>query len=118
MDLDKDGQIDDNDKTRDNGFTDDPEYMAGLNIGFNWKRFTFNAQLTGAWNVTRYITDVFSQPFFCASNTTQGGLLSYHVDNTWTEGINEDANALYPRATWNNAQQNYAASDLWEKDAK
>lgn len=118
VDLDKDGQIDDNDKTRDNGFTDDPEYMAGLNVGFNWKRFTFNAQLTGAWNVTRYITDVFSQPFYCASNTTQGGLLSYHVDNTWTEGINENANALYPRATWNNAQQNYAASDLWEKDAK
>ena len=118
VDLDKDGKIDQNDMTRDNGFTDDPEYMAGLNFGFNWKRITFNAQLTGAWNVSRYITDVFRQPFFCSSNTTQGGLLSYHVNDTWTPGTNEDPNALYPRATWSNAVQNYAGSDLWEKDAK
>ena len=118
VDLDKDGKIDENDMTRDNGFTDDPEYMIGMNLGFTWKRLTFNAQLTGAWNVTRYITDVFRQPFFCSSNTTQGGLLSYHVDNTWTPEVNESQDALYPRATWSNAVQNYAASDLWEKDAK
>ena len=118
VDLDKDGKIDQNDMTRDNGFTDDPEYMGGFNFGFNWKRITFNAQLTGAWNVSRYITDVFRQPFFCSSNTTQGGLLSYHVNDTWTPGTNEDPNALYPRATWSNAVQNYAGSDLWEKDAK
>lgn len=118
VDLDQDGKIDQNDMTRDNGFTDDPEYMAGLTFGFNWKRLTFNAQFTGAWNVSRYITDVFRQPFFCSSNTTQGGLLSYHVNDTWTPGSNEDPNALYPRATWSNAVQNYAGSDLWEKDAK
>ena len=118
VDLDQDGKIDQNDMTRDNGFTDDPEYMAGLTFGFNWKRLTFNAQFTGAWNVSRYITDVFRQPFFCSSNTTQGGLLSYHVNDTWTPEINEDPNALYPRATWSNAVQNYAGSDLWEKDAK
>ena len=118
VDLDQDGKIDQNDMTRDNGFTDDPEYMAGLTFGFSWKRLTFNAQFTGAWNVSRYITDVFRQPFFCSSNTTQGGLLSYHVNDTWTPGSNEDPNALYPRATWSNAVQNYAGSDLWEKDAK
>lgn len=118
VDLDEDGKIDQNDMTRDNGYTDDPEYMAGLNLGFNYKRITFNAQLTGAWNVTRYITDVFRQPFYCSSNTTQGGLLSYHVNNTWTPGVNESQSALYPRATWANAVQNYAGSDLWEKDAK
>ena len=118
VDLDKDGRIDENDMSRELGYTDDPEYMAGLTFGFNYKRLTFNAQLTGAWNVSRYITDVFRQPFFCSSNTTQGGLLSYHVDNTWTPGVYESQDALYPRATWTNAVQNYAASDLWEKDAK
>lgn len=92
--------------------------MAGLTLGFNYKRLTFNMQLTGAWNVTRYITDVFRQPFYCSSNTTQGGLLSYHVNNTWTPGVYESQDALYPRATWANAVQNYAGSDLWEKDAK
>ena len=118
VDLDEDGKIDQNDMTRDNGYTDDPEYMLGFNLGFNYKRLTFNAQFTGAWNVTRYITDVFSQPFYCSSNTTQGGLLSYHVNNTWTPGVYESQSALYPRATWSNAVQNYAGSDLWEKDAK
>lgn len=118
IDLDGDGKINPNDKTRDNGYTDDPEYMAGLTLGFNYKRLTFNMQLTGAWNVSRYITDVFRQPFYCSSNTTQGGLLSYHVNNTWTPGSYESQNALYPRATWDNAEQNYTESDLWEKDAK
>ena len=118
VDLDGDGKIDENDKTRDNGYTDDPEYMAGFTFGFNYKRLTFNAQFTGAWNVTRYISDVFRQPFFCSSNTTQGGLLSYHVNNTWTPGVYESQDALYPRATWMNAEQNYIESDLWEKDAK
>lgn len=118
VDLDGDGKIDPNDMTRDNGYTDDPEYMAGLTLGFNYKRLTFNMQLTGAWNVSRYITDVFRQPFFCSSNTTQGGLLSYHVNNTWTPGVYESQDALYPRATWANAEQNYENSDLWEKDAK
>ena len=118
VDLDGDGKIDPNDMTRDNGYTDDPEYMAGLTLGFNYKRLTFNMQLTGAWNVSRYITDVFRQPFYCSSNTTQGGLLSYHVNNTWIPGVYESQDALYPRATWANAEQNYAGSDLWEKDAK
>ena len=118
IDLDGDGKINPNDKTRDNGYTDDPEYMAGLTLGFNYKRLTFNMQLTGAWNVSRYITDVFRQPFYCSSNTTQGGLLSYHVNNTWTPQSYESQDALYPRATWDNAEQNYAESDLWEKDAK
>ena len=118
VDLDGNGVIDDNDKTRDNSYTDDPEYMAGLTFGFGYKRLTFNAQLTGAWNVTRYISDVFAQPFYCSSNTTQGGLLSYHVNSTWTPGVYESQDALYPRATWSNAVQNYATSSLWEKDAK
>lgn len=118
VDLDKNGYIDGNDMSRDYGYTDDPQYMAGLTLGFAWKRLTFNTQLTGAWNVSRYITDVFRQPFFCSSNTTQGGLLSYHVNNTWIPGVYESQSALYPRATWDNALQNYAASDLWEKDAK
>lgn len=118
VDLNGDGLIDETDMTRDNGFTDDPQYMVGGTFGFSWKRLTFNCQLTGAWNVSRYITDVFRQPYFCSSNTTQGGLLQYHVDNTWVPGVYENQDVLYPRATWANAVQNYAATDLYEKDAK
>ena len=117
VDMDKDGIIDDNDKVVGTGYTDDPQYIAGLQLGFSWNRLTFNAQLTGAWNVSRLISDVFRRPFTNASGTNQGGLLKYHLDNTWTPD-NQDPNAEYPRATIDNAGQNYENCDLYEKDAK
>jgi hypothetical protein len=63
------------------------------------------------------LSDVFMQPFFSASNTTQGGLLKYQVEHTWTTA-NPSQDAEYPRATWTNASQNYVASTLYEKDSK
>ncbi|MBQ3858216.1 SusC/RagA family TonB-linked outer membrane protein [Segatella bryantii] len=117
VDLDKNGIIDGNDMSRDYGYTDDPEYIAGLNFGFQWKGLSLNAQFTGAWNVSRMLSDVFRQPFYSSSSTTEGGLLQYHVDNTWT-AENPSQSSEYPRATWTNAAQNYATSTLYEKDAK
>nr|MBP7471638.1 TonB-dependent receptor [Prevotella sp.] len=117
VDLDKNGYIDGNDMTRGLGYTDDPEYIAGLNFGFSWKGFSLNAQFTGAWNVSRMLSDVFRQPFYSSSSSTEGGLLKYHVENTWTEE-NPSQSSEYPRATWLNAAQNYATSTLYEKDAK
>lgn len=55
VDLNKDGKLDGNDATRDIGFTDLPEYTAGLNLGFSWKNFDFSMQWTGAWNVDRML---------------------------------------------------------------
>ncbi len=117
VDMDKDGTVDGNDMVVGTGYTDDPQYIAGLTLGFVWKRLSFNAQFTGAWNVSRLISDVFRQPFLAAGNSTMGGLLKYHLDNTWTVD-NPDQGAEYPRATWKNNAQNYINSDLYEKDAK
>ena len=117
VDLNKDGKIDGNDMFRGNAYTDDPEYIAGLTLGFQYKEWSFNAQLTGAWNVSRLISDVFRRPFQAASTNTDGGLLKYHLDHTWTVD-NPSQSAEYPRATWNNALQNYAECTLYEKDAK
>ena len=117
IDMDKDGKIDPNDAVVGTGYTDDPQYIAGFSFGFTWKRLTFNAQLTGAWNVSRLISDVFRRPFTASGNTNYGGLLKYHLENTWTED-NPNPGAEYPRATWTNADQNYANSELYEKDAK
>ena len=118
VDLDHNGYIDSNDKTRDLGYTDDPEYLAGVNLGFTWKNLGFSMQWTGAWNVTRTISSVFRKPFTDRNNANQGGLLVYQVENTWTEE-NPDPNAEYPRATFDNGDiNNYVESDLWEKDAK
>jgi TonB-linked SusC/RagA family outer membrane protein len=117
VDLDHNGKIDGDDMSRNYGNTDDPKYMAGINMGFTWKNLTFNAQWTAAWDVSRMLSDVFMQPFFCASNTTQGGLLKYQVEHSWTTE-NPSQSAEYPRATWTNALQNYTASTLYEKDSK
>ena len=117
VDLNKDGLIDGNDYFRGNAYTDDPEYIAGLTVGFQWKQWSFNTQLTAAWNVTRLISDVFRRPFQAASTNTDGGLLKYHLDHTWT-AENPSQDSEYPRATWDNADQNYANSTLYEKDAK
>lgn len=117
VDLNGDRQIDSNDMSYDYGFTDDPEYMVGLNFGFAWKNWEVNTQWTGAWNVSRMISDVFRQPFVSSATKTGGGLLAYHLTNTWTTE-NPSQNAEYPRATWDNADNNYATSTLYEKDAK
>ena len=117
VDLDKDGKIDGNDASRDYGYTDDPQYIAGLNLALYYKNISFSAQFTGAWNVSRVLGDVFMRPFHNRNTENNGGLLQYHLDNTWTPE-NPDPNAEYPRATWTNALQNYTNSTLFEKDAK
>jgi TonB-linked SusC/RagA family outer membrane protein len=117
VDLDGDREINGNDSSRDYGYTDDPEYMIGVNFGFSWKNIEVSTQWTGAWNVSRMISDVFRQPFYSTASSTQGGLLAYHLHNTWTPE-NPSQDAEYPRATWANATNNYATSTLYEKDAK
>lgn len=117
VDLNGDRVIDVNDMSRDYGYTDDPEYMLGFNFGFSWKNWELSAQWTAAWNVTRLISDVFRQPFYSSASTSEGGLLSYHLDNSWTPE-NPSQSAEYPRPTWANSANNYAASTLYEKDSK
>jgi len=117
VDLDGNGEIDPNDASRDYGYTDDPQYIAGLNLALYYKGFSFSAQLTGAWAVSRVLADVFRRPFQNRSTLNNGGLLQYHIDNTWTVD-NPSQSAEYPRATWENGDQNYAGSTLFEKDAK
>ena len=118
VDLDGNGYIDENDKTRDLGYTDDPEFLAGLNAGFAWKDFEFNMQWTAAWNVSRVISDVFRYPFLDRTTKDRGGLLKYHLDNTWNPE-NPGQDYEYPRATWTNGTtNNYQDCALYEKDAK
>ena len=117
VDLDGNGIIDGNDKTRQLGYTDDPEYVLGLNAGFNWKNFEFNMQWTGAWGVTRMLGESFRMPFRSRTDYTTGGLLQYIVDNSW-DPTNPSQDAEYPRATWTNGQvNNYQDCALYEKDA-
>ena len=116
VDLNGDGKIDSEDASYDYGYTDDPRYIAGINMGFNWKNFDVSLQWTGAWGVSRLLSDVFAKPFVSNDSQTQGGLLQYHLDNTWTED-NPSQSAKYPRPTWERAGNNYRGSTLFETKA-
>ncbi|RNC65955.1 TonB-dependent receptor [Proteiniphilum sp. X52] len=112
-DLNGDGKIDTEDQSYANGYTEDPEYLAGLILGFSWKNFSLSTQWTGAWKVSRVLSDVFAKPFTSNSSQSEGGLLAYHVHNTWTPE-NPSQDAKYPRATWDAATNNYRGSTLFE----
>ncbi|MDE6521229.1 MAG: TonB-dependent receptor [Muribaculaceae bacterium] len=114
VDLNGDGKIDSNDYSRDYGKTDDPRFIAGLNLGLSWKGITFNAQFTGAWDVSRSLGGAFVTPFWNSSGDDRGGLLKTHLDDSWSE-TNRDA--TYPRPTIAYKSHTYAGSTLWEKDA-
>lgn len=117
VDLDGNGYIDSNDMTRGLGHTDDPAYMAGINLGCSWKGLSITTAWAGAWDVTRSISSIFRKPFTDRNNSNQGGLLVYQWEHTWTKD-NPDPHAEYPRASIDHGDNNnYVDSRLWEKNA-
>lgn len=114
VDLNGDGKIDGNDYSLDFGKTDDPRFIAGLNLGGTWKGLSLALQFTSAWDVTRSISGAFQQPFHNAAGDGKGGLLKTHLEDSWTA---ENPNAEYPRPTLAYTKHTYAGSTLWEKDA-
>jgi TonB-linked SusC/RagA family outer membrane protein len=112
VDRNNDGKIDPEDSGRDKGYTDDPQWIAGFNAGFTWKDLDVSMQWTGAWQVSRQLEDVFFKPFVSNTFPTQGGLLKYHVDHTWTEE-NPSQSALYPRPTTARESNTYRAHTLF-----
>jgi TonB-linked SusC/RagA family outer membrane protein len=112
-DLNDDGKIGPEDSTHALGYTDDPQYVAGFNMGFNYKNWDVSLQWTGAWDVSRSIGDVFMRPFYSNSDVKTGGLLKYHLNNTWSEE-NPSQSAKYPRPTWARSANNYRNSTLYE----
>ncbi|MDE6648304.1 MAG: TonB-dependent receptor [Muribaculaceae bacterium] len=114
VDQNGDGKIDGNDYTRNLGLTDDPRFIAGLNLGGSWKGLTLALQFSGAWDVTRSISGAFMMPFWNAATDGQGGLLKTHLYDSWSV---DNPNAEYPRPTISYTSHTYAGSTLWEKDA-
>lgn len=118
VDLDGNGVINADDMTRRLGMTDDPQYLLGINAGFIWRDFELNTQWTGAWGVSRMIGNSFRMPFVSRTDETTGGLLQYHVDNTW-DPEHPSQSAKYPRATFDHGKvNNYQDCALYEQDAK
>ncbi|MCD7937928.1 MAG: TonB-dependent receptor [Tannerellaceae bacterium] len=107
VDLNGDGVIDSDDIMK-LGYTNVPQYIAGLNLGFEWKGFDLSMQWTGGWNVSRLLQETFREPM---GDTHQKGLLLYQVEERWTPET--AATAKLPRATIEHKTNNYANSDLF-----
>ncbi len=104
LDVDGDGDIDDDDRTYIGKGT--PDWSFGLNIGFEWKGIDFNMLLQGTvgnsvFNVTRR-TDLY---YINLPKT---------ILNRWT---GEGTSNTQPRFMFDSPNQNYRASDLWVEDA-
>lgn len=110
VDMNSDGVID-SDDNYPLGYTNNPEYVAGLNLGFNWKGFDFSMQWNGAWNASRLLEETFRQPM---GDTGYKGLLLYQYENRWTPET--AGTATLPRATLASTK-NSEGSDLFLVDA-
>lgn len=109
QDLNMDGVIDPDDQKKI-GFSENPNYTFGLNMGINYKGFFFSMNWTGAAERSLVLADHFRRPF----NGESRGLMQYHVDNRWTPETAETA--TQPRFSFSSDSHNYMQSTLWVKD--
>jgi len=111
VDLNRDGVIN-SDDIHPLGYTNNPEYVAGLNMGFSWKQFDLSMQWTSSWNATRLLEETFREPL---GDTNAKGLLLYQYEQRWTPETASEAKL--PRATLSHKTNNYASSNLFLVDA-
>lgn len=110
-DLNGDNIVNDDDQFI-NGYSERPEYVFGLNLGCNWKGFSFSMQWTGATHVNKMYEVEYRIPF---TNAGSRGLLTYFYDECWTP--ENQLGAKYPRPSNNSQSWNSAPSTLWQQDA-
>jgi len=111
VDLNKDGVINSDDVSAQ-GYTDNPEYTAGLTLGFSYSGFDLSMQINGAWNTSRVLEETFSNPM---GDTNAKGLLLSQYEDRWTPET--AATATLPRASIQAKSNNTAASTLFLVDA-
>lgn len=110
-DLDGNGVIDQDDQ-KAIGFPNYPEYIFGLNAGFEYKNFDFNMSWAGATNTSRMLDESLRVPF---GTTGERSLLQYMADEAWTPET--AATATFPRITFAGSLNNAKNSDFWLRDA-
>lgn len=111
LDLNGDGQIDDNDKTI-LGRPNTPEIVYGFGASVKFKRFDFSVFFQGQGRVSLLMSNMHP---FCSADVSGFGMTQWIADEHWSES-NPDPNAAYPRlsAAWN--QNNTKASSLYVRN--
>jgi len=110
-DLNGDHIVDGNDKSVA-GYATRPEYVFGMNMGFDWKGFNFTMQWVGSKNVNRMYDIEYRIPY---TNAGKRGLLTYFYDGCWTP--ENQLGATYPRPSEESESWNSEPSTLWLVDA-
>lgn len=110
QDLNSDQQITGEDMTYF-GYSENPNYIYGLNAGFELGNFDFSMTWTAATNVSRRFEEDYTRPF----NTGNAPLMQFMIDQRWTPET-QDA-AMFPRFTNSNRGYNSLASSFWVRDA-
>lgn len=109
-DISGDGVVDGDDRMV-TGFSTVPEYVFGLNAGFNYRGFNFSMQWTGATNVNKMMDIEYRIPY---TNAGGRGLLKYFYEDCWTT---ENQSGTLPRAAETSETWNSEPSTLWLRDA-
>lgn len=101
-----------NDDKMTHGYSNRPEYVFGLNTGFDYKGFSFSMQWTGATHVQKMLEIEYRIPF---TNAGKRGLLNYFAEQCWTP--ENQLGAKLPRAAETSELWNSEKSTLWHRDA-
>ena len=115
VDVNKDGKIDNYDMVP-LGFSNIPEVVYGVSLGFSWKGFDFSVLFQGATNVSIKYYGRSLWPFTKSEESAKSIVL-----NRWTEErYNAGEEILFPRLSLNpnsESDHNYRPSSLWIRDA-
>ncbi|KAA6301139.1 MAG: TonB-dependent receptor SusC [Candidatus Ordinivivax streblomastigis] len=111
-DLNHDGKIDTDDMCA-LGYPNYPLLTGGLTLEAKWNNFDFSVLFTAGALTSRLLQSSFREPL---DETADRALMQYQFDNRWTSPETVNANTL-PRASVKSRSNNYAASELYIRDA-
>lgn len=115
-DLDGNNVIDQNDVTAV-GRTEYPEWYYNFGGKVAYKGFDLELQFQGAAGVSANLLDNWDQVVAFVDNGNAFGIAKGAWAYFPTEGIDNRANATYPRLTTQSNENNYQLSSFWVKDA-
>lgn len=111
-DVNGDGRVDNSDVVPI-GATTRPNLIYGFGLSTFWKDIDFNVHFQGAGKSSFFIDGYTVYPF---SKGSWGNILTDVVGKYWSQGVNEDPNAEYPRLSYGENGNNYCKSTYWLRD--